>query len=152
MNGSAAPQLWWIDEGISDPERFFALLPTLLPNATHLFIEGTSVTRRAAECYRRFADPGPYVPKRQTLWPRPKRFRCVASAALFGELSQLAATHAAPELLDHLSVASGDRMLLAWHDAFANGVLLDGALRESTIASLAGAFGCSYERSGWTTW
>jgi hypothetical protein len=38
----AIPRDWDIDKGITDAARFFALLPTVFPNATLFFAEGTS--------------------------------------------------------------------------------------------------------------
>jgi hypothetical protein len=143
----AGAEFWDIDEGITDPVRFFALIPILLPNATHLFIEGSSISKEVVECYKRFADAGPYLPKRQTLWPRGRLFRCVASVELFSELSTLSARHATSEVLDHLALYQGERVLLAWHDAFANAILLDGELPATTVAALADAFGCEHGRA-----
>lgn len=140
-------QFWDIDEGIEDPVRFFELLSELFPQATHLFVEGSSVDKDVEACYARYSDPGPYLPKRQTLWPRAKLFRCLATETLFRELAGLGAARAHPELLDHLSLYAGDRMLLEWHDAFANALLLDASLAEPTVAALAGAFGVQHGRA-----
>ena len=144
---NSTPGPWDIEEGIADPERFFALLPSLLPSATLFFAEGNAITRDVEDCYLRFADPGPYIPKRQTLWPRSRLFRCSAEPAFFQALSHLGARHAAPELLDHLSIYEGERALLEWHDAFANAILLDATLPEATVACLAESFGCAYGRA-----
>lgn len=138
---------WDIDEGIEDPERFFRLVPRLLPQATHLFVEGATVAGDVQACYSRYAERGPYLPKRQTLWPRARLFRCLARPELFRELADLGAGHAVPELVDHLSIYQGEEMLLEWHDAFANAVVLDGSLPESTVAGLADPFGVRYGRA-----
>ena len=142
-----AGEFWGIDEGVTDPARFFAMLPDTFPEATHIFIEGGSIASDVAACYARFADPGPYLAETQTIWPRSKKFRCVATRGFFEELANLAKDHAAPELLDHLSLYEGERVLLFWHDAFANAILLNHELPEATVASLASPFGCSYGRT-----
>jgi hypothetical protein len=133
--------------GIADPECFFSLVPEVLPDATHLFVEGGSISPDVAACYERVADPGPYLPRRQTVWPRARLFRCASSAALFAELADLAARHAAPELLDHLAIYRVERPLLNWHDAFANALLIDASVPEEKVAALASAFGCAYGRA-----
>lgn len=138
---------WDIEEGIEDPERFFLLLSGLLPQATHLFVEGATIAPDVEACYSRYADAGPYIPKRQTLWPRARLFRCLATSELLEELSDLGARHAVPELVDHLSIYQGDEPLLEWHDAFANAVFLDGSLPEATVAALADSFGLRYGRA-----
>jgi hypothetical protein len=132
---STAP--WGIDQGITDPARFFALMPEVFPDATVLFVEGTSISPVAERCYATFASPGPYIPDRQTFFPRSKLFRCAASPGLFQALSKLAERGASPELLDHLALYRGDRPVLEWHDAFANSLLIDGTIPEQTVASLA---------------
>lgn len=140
-------EFWDIDQGIEDPEDFFELVGDIFPEATQFFAEGSSVAEDVQACYERFADSGPYLPKRQTLWPRGKLFRCSATEELFRELAHLGARHAAPELLDHMSLYAGDRVLLEWHDAFANTLLLDGPLPESRVPRLAQPFGLKYGRA-----
>ncbi len=135
---------WWIDEGIADAEGFFELLPKVFPQATLFFAEGTSVAKDVAHCYKGFANPGPFLPGRDTIWPGSAVFRCAASAAFFDALSALSRRHACPEILDHLSLYEGERLLFHWHDAFANSLVLDGNLPESTVAALAAPFGCRY--------
>ena len=137
---------WDIDEGITDAERFFAILPTVFPQATIFFAEGTSIAKDVIHCYELFATPGPFLPGRDTFFPRSRVFRCSASPAFFQALSAVSSRHANPEILDHLSLYEGDRQLLHWHDAFANAFMLDGQLPESSVAALATPFGCRYGR------
>ena len=70
------------------------------------------------------AEPGPYLPARQTLWPRSLRLRTRFSASLLSELSQLAEHHAAPELFDHLFLYAGSLPLLEYPDAFLRGAIV----------------------------
>ena len=137
---------WDVSEGIRDPERFFALVPSLFPEAMHLFVEGSSIAPDVRACYARFEEPGPYLPGRQTFWPSSKLYRLKATPELFQSLSTLASRHAYAEILHHLGLYRDTQPLLQWHDAFANAILLDGELREETVAELAGAFGCEYGR------
>jgi hypothetical protein len=137
---------WEIDEGITDAESFFTLIPSAFPRATVFFAEGTSVAKEIQECYERFADDGPYSPRRDTLWPRSQVFRCTASPEFFQALSALSASHAVPEILDHLSLYEGERCLFHWHDAFANALQVDGTVPESAVAALANSFACGYRR------
>jgi hypothetical protein len=142
---SAEP--WEIDEGITDPARFFALVPQLFPDVTLFFAEGSAITSAAARCYATFASLGPYLPKRQTLFPTSKLFRCAATPGLFEALSALGQRSAPPELLDHLALYRDDRAVLEWPDAFANAMLLDETVPEQSVASLAKTFGCRYGRA-----
>jgi hypothetical protein len=52
----------------------------------------------------------------------------------------------ADEVLHHLCLYADERCLIQWHDAFANGLLLDAALPEATVAALAKPFGVRYGR------
>ena len=137
---------WDIDEGITDAERFFGILPTVFPQATLFFAEGTSIAKDIRRCYEQFANPGPFVPGRDTVFPRSQVFRCSASPAFFQALSAVSAKHANPEILDHLSLYEGDDELFHWHDAFANALMLSGRLPEAAVAALATPFGCRYAR------
>ncbi len=138
---------WDIDKGITDPVSFFQLLGELFPTATHLYVEGTSITRNVAAVYARYEDPGPYLPGRDTIWPASRTYRCRLGPALLAELALLGASHAQPELADHLSVYDGTRPLLRWHDAFANALIVASDVPETTVATLAGHYGVPYCRS-----
>jgi hypothetical protein len=67
------------------------------------------------------AETGPYIPMRQTLWPRSARLRSRFSTTLLSELSQLAEHHAEPELFDHLFLYADRSPLLEYPDAFLRG-------------------------------
>lgn len=70
------------------------------------------------------AEPGPYLPTRQTLWPRSVRLRSRFSASLLSELSQLAEHHAEPEIFDHLFLYADSLPLLEYPDAFLRGSIV----------------------------
>jgi hypothetical protein len=52
----------WELEGRWDSVQFFRQLLAVLPDATTLFIEGTSVARDVDEFLRSAAEPGDYLP------------------------------------------------------------------------------------------
>jgi len=145
-----APRAWEIDEGITDPERFFALLPTVFPQATLFFVEG-SPAKDVVRCYKQYANPGPFLPGKDAFLGLSWGFRCSASPAFFQALSELGNRYHDDDhrgIGDHLSLYEGDRQLFHWHDSFANVFMLDGRLPESTVAALAKPFGCRYARVG----
>ncbi|HEV2689609.1 MAG TPA: hypothetical protein VGV35_13695, partial [Bryobacteraceae bacterium] len=74
-----------------------------------MFVEGTSVAGDVDEFLRSVAEPGEYIPKRQTIWPRPKQYRVRCDGATLAALAGMAERHAEPELLDHLFVYDGSR-------------------------------------------
>ena len=83
-----------------------------------MFIEGTSITPDVDAFLRSAAQPGEYLPERQTLWPRPKQYRIQCDGLVLSALAQLAEQHAEPELMDHLFVYDGPSVLLEFPDAF----------------------------------
>jgi hypothetical protein len=83
-----------------------------------LFVEGTSLSRDVDDFLRSAAELGDYLPKRQTLWPRPKQYRLRFDDPTLAALADLAERHAEPELLDHLFVYDGSEVLLEFPDAF----------------------------------
>jgi hypothetical protein len=115
-------QLWnrphWELKGLPDSAMFFRHLLTAFPTASTLFVEGTSIARDVDDFFRSATDPGDYLPKRQTLWPRPKQYRLRCDSATLASLADLAERHAEHELLDHLFVYNGTKALLEYPDAF----------------------------------
>ena len=83
-----------------------------------MFIEGTSIAPDVDAFLRSVAQPGEYLPERQTLWPRPKQYRIHCDGPVLMALAQLAEQHAEPELMDHLFVYDGPSVLLEFPDAF----------------------------------
>lgn len=138
---------WDIDEGPLDSAEFFRLLPDHLPEATTFFAEGTSISAEVEALYKSHAQAGKFLPGAQTIWPVSKKFRCEFSRDFCLQLAALAERHAEPELLDHLSIYSGTEPLLQWHDAFANAMLLSGALAEQRVKAFAGALNLPYSQT-----
>ena len=110
----------WIElSGQPDAPRFFRSLLDLFPGASTIFIEVGGPDDEVSAIYRSRAQEGPYLPARQTLWPKARTFRLEFCAATLGSLSILAERRATPELADHLSVFEGGEALLHYPDAFA---------------------------------
>jgi hypothetical protein len=137
---------WWIDEGITEPSEFFSALPEALPTATHFEVEGTRISPEAKELYAAHEDGSRMLSSRQTLsWSR--RFRCVLSPTLLGELARIASKEEPAKLFDHITIYNGDRKLLDWHDAFANSLFIAPEVPEEKVRALAGRFGVGYKLS-----
>jgi hypothetical protein len=140
-------QLWnrphWELKGRPDSALFFRYLPAALPTATTLFVEGTSIARDVDDSFRSAADPGDYLPKRQTLWPRPKQYRLRCDNVTLASLAGLAERHAEHELLDHLFVYDGPKALLEYPDAFGPDcpALISADADDQRIRSFAAALG-----------
>jgi len=115
-------QLWnrphWELKGRPDIAPFFRHLHAAFPTANALFVEGISLARDVDAFLRSAAEPGDYLPGRQTLWPRSTRYRLRFDGPTLWALGDLSRRHAEPELLDHLFVYEDSKALLEYPDAF----------------------------------
>ena len=149
-----ALQLWnqphWELKGRWDCAFFFRHLLTALPAATTLFVEGASVAPEVDAFLRSAAEPGDYLPARQTLWPRPKQYRVPCDGPTLAALASLAECHAVPELLDHLFVYNRSDVLLEFPDAVDRGcpAFVSGDVEERRIGSFAEMLGLDLARRG----
>lgn len=136
---------WSIDEGITDPVAFFRALPEVLPEATHLEVEGERIAPEVRALYAAHGDRTPLLSSRQSLGSG-GRFRCAISPAFLDALSRLAVGREPAGLLDHLAVYAGSRQLLSWHDAFANAIEVGPDVTEECVRALATRFHVAYDR------
>jgi hypothetical protein len=85
----------WTVSGVRSAEKFFRAIPTLVPEATDMFLEGSSATEIVA-LLAPFSTHADYGAPVGTLWswPREQRFSVKASPALLASLSEAADHHA----------------------------------------------------------
>jgi hypothetical protein len=111
----------WELSGTPDSAVFLRSLPAGFPSATTMFIEATSMARDVENLLTTAVEPGPYLPARQTIWPRSLKLRVRFDESLLLELSRLAENHAEPEMFDHLMLYADSLPLLEYPDAFLRG-------------------------------
>jgi hypothetical protein len=106
----------------------------LVPEATHLFLEGSSAAEIVA-LLSPFSTHGDYGAPVGTLWswPRDQRFSVTASPALFASLSEAAVRHAEPEICSHLHFYREGEPLLHWFDAFDDPILVSKAISRERL-------------------
>lgn len=101
----------------------------LVPEATHMFLEGSSAADIVAllSPFSTHADYGAPV---GTLWswPRDERFSITVSPALFASLSEAAAHHAEQEICSHVHFYRDGEPLLHWFDAFSDPIMVSKAV------------------------
>jgi hypothetical protein len=145
-------RLWnqphWEVKGRPDSVHFFRILGSAFPGATTLFLEGTCIAGDVQAFYDSAAESGPQLPARQTIWPRPKLYRLPADHLTLKRLSELAASHAEPEILDHLFLFAGTDPVLEYPDAFARDcpIFISGEVPESQVRWFAQELGLDVER------
>ena len=115
----AEMQCWRIS-GLSDAQAFFRAVPRLLPEATHVFLEGAPAPDIVALIATHAAQREYEAPASTVLsWPqRNRRFALVASPGLFARLSEAAAHLATVEVCSHLHFYRDAEPLALWFDAF----------------------------------
>ncbi len=75
-----------------------------------------------------------------TIWPRPRVFHVPATSETLRKLADIMERHAEPELAVHFHVYRGGTVLLEWHDAFSQPMLVAGSLPEQKVHDLVGRF------------
>ena len=139
----------WQVAGLRDGAAFFQALSALLPDATHVFLEGTPAPEIAAIVASHAAE-GEYVAPIGTIWswPRERRLAVRASAVLFAQLADAAQRHAEPEICSHLHVYRGPEALAQWFDAFSDPLLVSKVVSRERVEQFCRATGGTLTDAG----
>ena len=142
---------WELEERRVDSTTFLQLLAPTFPEATTAFFEGSSIAPNIVTIFERHADPGPYLPKPQTIWSTGVnlRFRCNFTPAICEALASASLHHAEPELFDHLFLYAEHVPLMEWPDAFSNCMWIASSIPESRIGAFAAGLGVKYKHSSY---
>ena len=142
---------WELEERRVDSTTFLQLLAPTFPEATTAFFEGSSIAPNIVTIFERHADPGPYLPKPQTIWSTGVilRFRCNFTPAICEALASASLHHAEPELFDHLFLYAEQVPLLEWPDAFSNCMWIASSIPESRIGAFAAGLDVKYKHSSY---
>jgi hypothetical protein len=137
---------WELEDRRVDSTAFLQVLAPTFPEATTAFFEGSSIAPNIVTIFERHNDPGPYLPKPQTLWSTGtiRQFRCSFTPALCEALASASLHHAEPELFDHLFLYVEHVPLLEWPDAFSNCMWIALSIPESQIKTFADSLGVKY--------
>ena len=133
----------WRVSGVRTAEEFFRAAPLLVPDATHMFLEG-SPDPDIEVLLTDAADEADYAAPVGTYWSWPRksrRFSVRVSATLFVRLSELAAHHAEPEICDHLHFYQDRNALVQWFDAFSDALLVSKLVPRERVEHFASAVG-----------
>jgi hypothetical protein len=133
----------WKVSGVRMAEEFFRALPILVPDATHMFLEGSpapDIQQLLADA----ADGAVYGAPVGTIWSWPQkngRFGVRASSELFVRLSEAASHLAEPEICDHLHLYRGQEALMQWFDAFSEPMLVSKVVARERVERFASTVG-----------
>jgi hypothetical protein len=140
----------WRISGVRDVVTFFRTIPVLLPEATHLLLEG-SPAPGVREVLSSHAEPSEFRAARGTFWSWPQknqRFTLKASSLLFAALADAARHHAQPEICDHLHLYRQDEPLAQWFDAFVDPFLVSKTVSRERLQEFARLTGGALADSG----
>jgi hypothetical protein len=133
----------WKVSGVRTAEEFFRAVSLLVPDATHMFLEGSpdpDIEALLADG----ADEADYKAPVGTIWSWPQknqRFSVRASPELFFRLSEAASHHAEPEICNHLHFYRGEEALVQWFDAFSDPLLISKSVARERVEQFASTVG-----------
>jgi hypothetical protein len=132
----------WKISGVRTAEEFFRALCLLVPDASHMFLEGTP--DQDIEAVLSEAEADDYSAPVGTIWSWPQRnlrFSVRVSSELFDRLSEAAAHHAEPEICSHVHFYRGSEALVQWFDAFSDPLLVSKSVPRERVERFAAAVG-----------
>jgi hypothetical protein len=133
----------WKISGIRTADAFFRAVPLLVPDATHMFLEG-SPEPDIETLLTNAADGTDFAAPTGTLWSWPRknrRFAVRLSAELLERLATAASHHAEPEVCDHIHFYRGHEALVQWFDAFVVPLLVSRSVPPERIDRFVAAVG-----------
>ena len=136
---------FWEVEGKTTFAALLRALGDFLPDGSVLYFEGSSPDRKLLDFFNAHAIEEETHVAVAILWPRPVYYHVPATPQNLAELDVLSESHAEPELAVHFHVYRDDKVVLQWHDAFSDPMLLDGNIPEKQVSSLAEALGMTFK-------
>lgn len=136
----------WEVDGPKTFEEMFNALNGWVPEDAILYFEGGSPDAEIDNFIAVHSVPEVSHVAMGTIWPRPNVFHVPAVATILTELAGIMKHHAEPELAIHFHVYLGDSVLLEWHDAFSQPMLMSGVIPEEKVKVFADKIGKNYRK------
>jgi len=137
---------YWEVDGPKTFTELFGALPCLLPQGAVLYFEGGLLDAEILDFMATSAMPEQTHVAMGTIWPRPKVFHVPATESTLTTLAAIMEHHAEPELAVHFHVYQANTVLLEWHDAFAQPMMISGSIPEEQVKSFADMIGKTYSK------
>ena len=136
----------WEVAKTKDMSTFFRALPCLLGEGSVLYLENVFaldvlifLRSRPAKATSKVAFG--------TIWPRPNCFHMDITEVNIEALAKLVQTHpATPEVCIHLHAYKEGRVLLEWHDAFDQPMLISAEISEEKVAEFCKRLNCTFQK------
>jgi hypothetical protein len=137
-----ASQCWTV-AGVRIAEIFFRTVFLLVPDATHMFLEG-SPEPDIEGVLSNAVDEADYAAPIGTIWSWPqknRRFSVRVSSDLLVRLSDAASRHAEPEICTHVHFYRGQEPLVQWFDAFSGPLLVSKGVDRERVERFVSSVG-----------
>ena len=134
---------------VDGPKTFTEMLAALdgwLPDSSILYFEGGSPDKEIDQFMATNAIPEQTHIAFGTIWPRPRVYHVPANHEMLAMLSEIMEHHAEPELAIHFHVYQHGKVLIEWHDAFSQPMLITGEISEDRIKEFTQRLGTEYRR------
>jgi hypothetical protein len=128
---------FWELEGETDFTNLLRALPEILPENGILYFEGGSPSGPLLDFLNTQSIPEQTHVAVGTLWPRPAYYHVPATKQNITKLADITERIAETELAIHFHVYSNGEIILEWHDAFTQPMLLSGKLTAEKIQAFA---------------
>jgi len=116
-------------------------LPPLLPPDSILYFEGDSPPENLQVFLAKASIPEVSHIAFGTIWPRPQTYHVPASIENLSQLAKIMETKSYPELAIHFHIYVAGKVLLEWHDAFTQPMLLCNSLTEEAVQKFSQVIG-----------
>jgi len=136
----------WEVDGPKDFPSLFRALDGWLSEQCILYFEGGSPDSEINNFMKANSIPEQTHIEMGTIWPRPKMFHVPGTHAILKALAEIMEHHAEPELAVHFHVYRQGVVLLEWHDAFSQPMLITSDISEDNVRKLADRMGTKYKR------
>jgi hypothetical protein len=137
---------FWEVSGETDFPSLLTALPDLLPEECLFYFEGGSPSGDLLEFLRAHGVAERAHVAYGTMWPKPTVFHLPVTPDAISRLAELTRSCAYPELAIHFHVYRDQSVLLEWHDAFTQPMLLCGEFLEQKVGIFAGRLRMSYRK------
>ena len=132
---------YWEVYGLRTFTELFHVLRGWLPEGSVIYLEGGLPDTEINDFIATYSIPEQTHVAMGTIWPRPKVFHVPATEAILTELAGIMDHHAEHELANHFHVYCANTVLLEWHDAFYQPMLISGSIPEEQIKLFADKVG-----------
>jgi hypothetical protein len=139
-------ELFYELDGPEDFVEMFNALIGWIPQDAILYFEDGSPDKEIDKFMTANSIPEVSHLAMGTIWPRPKVYHVPATEKILHNLAMIMEHHATPELAIHFHIYCKDKVLLEWHDAFSQPLLMSGCIPEEKVKVFASKIRKKYRK------